>query len=66
MKRRCIEEVLNILWEKTKDTPGSTSTYADAVIDFFGLTDRFYVNALIFKKGMTDKLPEYIETQLEK
>lgn len=60
----CIQFVLDILWAKNKDKPGSTSDYADAVIDFFGLDNRFYVNALIFKKEMSHKLPEYIQSQI--
>ena len=60
-EERDIQFVLDCLWQKTKDLPGGKSNYADEILNFFGLENRFYVNALVFKSSMSHKLPQYIK-----
>lgn len=60
-KEATIKYVLKKLWEKTKDTPGGKSAFADEVIKWYEIPHKsFFVNACIYKDNIK-ALTEYLE-----
>ena len=59
------EEGVQFVLDRLKAKTSNKSDYADAILEFFELDNRFHINALVYKKDMEPDLVPYILSQME-